>query len=164
MSQLFSCLRHFLRSEIYLFTPRVLICEMVMFHKVFGGEARISTLKKLFPLMEDKKSLTSKAERAQIKGKASLLAAVDYYVSMHSNVFISASPGNMHNALVSISTWFHHRSKHSVKFVGSYAAVSALNQRKVAHPVSMLKIQFYNVLIQWSVFDAPLCDMNEKLG
>ncbi|PWA48643.1 hypothetical protein CTI12_AA488840 [Artemisia annua] len=27
--------------------------------------------------------------------------AVDYYVSMHTNVFISASPGNMHNAMLS---------------------------------------------------------------
>lgn len=52
--------------------------------------------------MEDKKSLTSSEERAQIKGKASLLAAVDYYVSMHSDIFISASPGNMHNAVVSL--------------------------------------------------------------
>ena len=51
--------------------------------------------------MEDKKSLASSEERSQIKGKASLLAAVDYYVSMHSDVFISASPGNMHNAMVS---------------------------------------------------------------
>ena len=51
--------------------------------------------------MEDKKSLTSGNELAQIKGKASLLAAVDYYVSMHSDIFISASPGNMHNAIVS---------------------------------------------------------------
>lgn len=50
--------------------------------------------------MEDKKSLASSEERAQIKGKASLLAAADYYVSMHSDIFISASPGNMHNALV----------------------------------------------------------------
>lgn len=53
--------------------------------------------------MEDKKSLASSEERAQIKGKASLLAAVDYYVSMHSDIFISASPGNMHNAIVSSS-------------------------------------------------------------
>lgn len=51
--------------------------------------------------MEDKRSLASAEERARIKGKASLLAALDYYVSMHSDVFISASPGNMHNALVS---------------------------------------------------------------
>lgn len=53
--------------------------------------------------MEDKKSLASSEERALIKGKASLLAAVDYYVSMHSDIFISASPGNMHNAVVSYS-------------------------------------------------------------
>lgn len=50
--------------------------------------------------MEDKKSLASEEELAKVEGKASLLAAVDYYVSMHSDVFISASPGNMHNAVV----------------------------------------------------------------
>ncbi|MBA0715939.1 hypothetical protein Golax_014813 [Gossypium laxum] len=74
-------------------------------HKVYGGEARISTLRKLFPLMEDKKSLASSAERVHIKGKASLLAAVDYHVGMHSDIFVSASPGNMHNALVGHRTF-----------------------------------------------------------
>ena len=53
--------------------------------------------------MEDKKSLASSEERFHIKGKASLLAAVDYYVGIQSDIFVSASPGNMHNALVSIS-------------------------------------------------------------
>ncbi|EYU39303.1 hypothetical protein MIMGU_mgv1a004838mg [Erythranthe guttata] len=74
-------------------------------HKVYGGEARISTLRSMFPLMEDKKSLASSEERAQIQGKASLLAALDYYVSMHSDIFISASPGNMHNAVVGHRTY-----------------------------------------------------------
>lgn len=60
----------------------------------------METLSKLFPYMEDKKSLASEEKLAKVKGKASLLAAVDYYVSMHSDIFISASPGNMHNALV----------------------------------------------------------------
>lgn len=55
--------------------------------------------------MEDKRSLASSEERARIKGKASLLAALDYYVSMHSDIFISASPGNMHNALVGHRTF-----------------------------------------------------------
>lgn len=71
--------------------------------KVYGGEARISTLKQLFPMMEDKKSLASAEELAEVEGKASLLAAVDYHVSLQSDIFISASPGNMHNALVDIS-------------------------------------------------------------
>ncbi|GMJ04023.1 hypothetical protein like AT5G65470 [Hibiscus trionum] len=74
-------------------------------HKVYGGEAKISTLRELFPLMEDKKSLASSDERVRIKGKASLLAAVDYYVGMHSDIFISASPGNMHNALAGHRTF-----------------------------------------------------------
>lgn len=69
-------------------------------HKVYGGEARISALKKLFPLVDHKKSLASAEELAKVDGKASLLAAVDYYVSLQSDIFISASPGNMHNALV----------------------------------------------------------------
>ncbi|GMH21616.1 hypothetical protein Nepgr_023458 [Nepenthes gracilis] len=69
-------------------------------HKVYGGEARLSSLRKLFPLMEDKKSLASAKERIMVEGKSSLLAAVDYYVSMLSDIFISASPGNMHNALL----------------------------------------------------------------
>lgn len=69
-------------------------------HKVYGGEARISTLRKLFPRMEDKRSLTTAEERATVEGKSSLLAAVDYLVSMESDIFISASPGNMHNAIL----------------------------------------------------------------
>ncbi|CAA6662129.1 unnamed protein product [Spirodela intermedia] len=74
-------------------------------HKVYGGEARISALRKLFPQMDDKKSLASREELSKVDGKASLLAAVDYYVSMQSDVFISASPGNMHNALVGHRTY-----------------------------------------------------------
>jgi hypothetical protein len=50
--------------------------------------------------VDHKKSLASAEELAKVDGKASLLAAVDYYVSLQSDIFISASPGNMHNALV----------------------------------------------------------------
>lgn len=75
-------------------------CKVAVKFQVYGGESRISTLRKLFPLLEDKKSLSSAEERSKVKGKASLLAAADYYVSMQSDVFISASPGNMHNAVV----------------------------------------------------------------
>lgn len=58
--------------------------------------------------MDDKKSLASAEELKKVDGKASLLAAVDYYVSLQSDIFISASPGNMHNALVSrkVLCWF----------------------------------------------------------
>ncbi|XP_059439969.1 O-fucosyltransferase 31 [Corylus avellana] len=111
-------------------------------HKVYGGEARISTLRKLFPLMEDKKSLTSALERGQIKGKASLLAAVDYYVGMHSDIFISASPGNMHNALVG------HRTYENLKTIRPNMA--------------LLGQLFLNKSISWSDFQQAVIEGHEN--
>ncbi|KAL6558719.1 O-fucosyltransferase 31 [Orobanche minor] len=102
-------------------------------HKVYGGEARISTLRRLFPFMEDKRSLASSEERAQIKGKASLLAAVDYYVSMHSDIFVSASPGNMHNAVVGHRTY---------------------NNKKTIRPnMALLGQLFLNKTLNWPEFE-----------
>ncbi|KAF5454409.1 hypothetical protein F2P56_024077 [Juglans regia] len=110
-------------------------------HKVYGGEARISTLRTLFPLMEGKKSLASAVERSQIKGKASLLAAVDYYVSMHSDIFISASPGNMHNALVG------HRTYENLKTIRPNMA--------------LLGQLFLNKSIVWSDFQQAVIEGHE---
>ncbi|CAD6225015.1 unnamed protein product [Miscanthus lutarioriparius] len=78
---------------------------LAKYRQVYGGEARISSLRKLFPLMEDKRSLASEDELASVEGKASVLAALDYYISMHSDIFISASPGNTHNALLAHRTY-----------------------------------------------------------
>ncbi|XP_076905431.1 O-fucosyltransferase 39-like [Bidens hawaiensis] len=105
-------------------------------HKVYGGEARISALRKLFPNIEDKKSLASAVERAQINGKASLSAAVDYYVSMHSDIFISASPGNMHNAMVGHRTY--------------------LNLKTIRPNMALLGQLFMNRSMNWSDFQAAV--------
>lgn len=107
-------------------------------HMVYGGEARISTLRRLFPLMEDKKSLASAEERAKVEGKASLLAAVDYYVSMQSDIFISASPGNMHNALVG------HRAY--------------MNLKTIRPSMSLLGKLFVNKSMEWSEFQHAVLD------
>lgn len=111
-------------------------------HKVYGGEARISALRRLFPLMEDKKSLASSEERAGVKGKASLLAALDYYVSMHSNIFISASPGNMHNALVG------HRTYENLKTIKPNMA--------------LLGQLFLNKSLSWSEFQQAVVEGHEN--
>jgi len=110
-------------------------------HKVYGGGARIATLKELFPLMEDKKSLTSPFERTLIKGKASLLAALDYYISMHSDIFISASPGNMHNALVG------HRSY--------------LNLKTIRPNMQLMGQLFLNKTMEWSEFEHAVVEGHE---
>ncbi|XP_061349987.1 O-fucosyltransferase 39 isoform X2 [Gastrolobium bilobum] len=111
-------------------------------HKVYGGEARISTLRQLFPLMEDKKSLASSYERSQIKGKASLLAAVDYYVGMHSDIFISASPGNMHNALVGHRTY--------------------LNLKTIRPNMALMGQLFLNKTIEWSEFQQAVVEGHQN--
>ncbi|KAJ9565080.1 hypothetical protein OSB04_001046 [Centaurea solstitialis] len=114
-------------------------------HKVYGGEARIAALRQLFPYMEDKKSLASSAERAQINGKASLSAAVDYYVSMHSDIFISASPGNMHNAMVGHRTY--------------------LNLKTIRPNMVMLGQVFMNKSMSWSDFQEAVVEgQRNRLG
>lgn len=112
-------------------------------HKVYGGEARISVLRKLFPQIEDKKSLASAAERVQIKGKASLSAAVDYYVSMHSDIFVSASPGNMHNAVVGHRTY--------------------LNLKTIRPNMALLGQVFMNKSMSWSGFQEAV-QRKQRLG
>ncbi|KAM1203797.1 hypothetical protein ACFX2J_019578 [Malus domestica] len=107
-------------------------------HKVYGGEARISTLRRLFPDMDDKKGLASAEERAKVEGKASLLAAVDYYVSMKSDIFISASPGNMHNALVG------HRAY--------------MNLKTIRPNMALLGKLFVNKSMEWSDFQRAVSD------
>ncbi|CAN0877243.1 O-fucosyltransferase 31 [Linum grandiflorum] len=105
-------------------------------HKVYGGEARIATLKQLYPRMEDKKTLASAEELANVEGKASLLAAVDYYVSLKSDIFISASPGNMHNALVG------HRAY--------------LNLKTIRPNMVLLGPLFMNKSMEWGDFEAAV--------
>ncbi|XAR73487.1 hypothetical protein NMG60_11007472 [Bertholletia excelsa] len=107
-------------------------------HKVYGGEARLSTLRRMFPLMKGKKSLASAEERAQIEGKASLLAAVDYYVSMHSDIFISASPGNMHNAMVGHRTY--------------------LNLKTIRPNMALLGPLFLNKSLSWEEFQQAVVE------
>ncbi|XP_020528203.1 uncharacterized protein At1g04910 [Amborella trichopoda] len=111
-------------------------------HKVYGGEARISTLRELFPLMEDKKSLASKEELAMVEGKASMLAALDYYVSLHSDVFISASPGNMHNAMVGHRTY--------------------LNLKTIRPNMGLLGQLYLNKSMGWSDFQAAVRKGHEQ--
>jgi hypothetical protein len=60
----------------------------------------MSFLQNLFPGMVTKNTLATAEELQRFAGKASQLAAIDFHVSLHSDIFISASRGNMHNSLV----------------------------------------------------------------
>jgi len=79
-------------------------------YTVYGGAARMDFLQKLFPGLVTKYTLATAEELQPFEGKASQLAAIDYYVSLHSNIFISASRGNMHNSLGAHRTYLNVRS------------------------------------------------------
>jgi hypothetical protein len=101
--------------------------------QVYGGSARMELLHDLFPHMVDKHSLATADELRPFEGKASLLAAVDYHVSLHSNIFFSASRGNMHNNLAG------HRAY--------------LNVRKTIKPdMILLSNLFSNKSLDWPEF------------
>eukprot|EP00249_Psilotum_nudum_P018969 c27044_g1_i1 orf=418-1989(+) len=102
-------------------------------YRVYGGRPRMAALRRLFPLMENKYSLTTEEEITALRGRASLLAALDYYVSLESDIFVSASPGNMHNALVG------HRAYKGVK-------------KTIRPDLILLSQLFSNKSIEWEDF------------
>ena len=117
---------------------------------MYGGEARIAALRKLFPQMEDKKSLASKEELSKVNGKASLLAAVDYYVSMQSDVFISASPGNMHNALASLPHIFFS----SIILIDFIVWISAMPSSTLSYSLKMM-VHTISLSLYWFKASCP---------
>lgn len=78
-------------------------------YTVYGGSARMDFLHNLFPNMVTKYTLATAEELAPFAGKASQLAAIDYLVSLHSDIFLSASRGNMHNSLAAHRTYLNVR-------------------------------------------------------
>ncbi|XP_077227914.1 O-fucosyltransferase family protein [Tasmannia lanceolata] len=61
----------------------------------FGGERALQALKGEFPNMINKEMLASKGELAPFASRSSALAAIDYIVSLNSDVFIPSHGGNM---------------------------------------------------------------------
>lgn len=75
--------------------------KLLSVNQVYGGPARLEFLQQLFPSMMTKLNLATAEELQPFEGKASQLAALDYHMCLHSEIFISGSRGNMHNSLVS---------------------------------------------------------------
>ncbi|KAG0615845.1 hypothetical protein M758_5G071200 [Ceratodon purpureus] len=78
-------------------------------YTVYGGSARMEFLRTLFPGMNTKHTLATAEELQPFEGKASQLAAIDYLVSLQSDIFFSASRGNMHNSLAAHRTYLNVR-------------------------------------------------------
>ncbi|KAH6782709.1 hypothetical protein C2S51_008002 [Perilla frutescens var. frutescens] len=62
--------------------------------RLYKEEIYLQPLRKMFPLLETKWSLTSADELAPIKGYSSRLAALDYMLCLYSEVFVTTQGGN----------------------------------------------------------------------
>ncbi|KAH7671148.1 GDP-fucose protein O-fucosyltransferase protein [Dioscorea alata] len=62
--------------------------------KIYNAEKYMAPLRQLFPLLETKETIASADELAPFKGHSSRLAALDYTVCLHSEVFVTTQGGN----------------------------------------------------------------------
>ncbi|XP_072950790.1 O-fucosyltransferase 9-like [Typha angustifolia] len=68
--------------------------------KIYNARKYMAPLRLLFPLLETKNTLASADELAPFKGHSSRLAALDYTVSAHSEVFVTTQGGNFPHFLM----------------------------------------------------------------
>ncbi|XP_047314064.1 O-fucosyltransferase 11-like [Impatiens glandulifera] len=68
--------------------------------KIYQEELYLAPLKKMFPLLQSKESLTSTDELASFEGYSSRLAALDYMVCLSSEVFVTTQGGNFPHFLM----------------------------------------------------------------
>ncbi|KAH9301670.1 hypothetical protein KI387_013253, partial [Taxus chinensis] len=77
--------------------------------KPLGGMQALEPLMKEFPNFYNKQSLALPGELDSISKKASVLAAIDYIVSVNSDVFMPSHGGNMGHAIQGHRAYWGHR-------------------------------------------------------
>ncbi|XP_002991907.2 O-fucosyltransferase 20 [Selaginella moellendorffii] len=77
--------------------------------EAFGGSKSLEPLRAEFPLLYDKFSIAEPWEMEPFREKASSLAAIDYIITLNSDVFIPSHGGNMGHALRGHRAYVGHR-------------------------------------------------------
>ncbi|KAL8485924.1 hypothetical protein ACS0TY_027999 [Phlomoides rotata] len=110
--------------------------------KIYKVEKHMAPLKQMFPSLQTKDSLASIEELSPFMGYSSRLAALDYTVCLHSEVFVTTQGGNFPHFL------FGHRRY----FYEGHAKTIKPDKRKLAQ-------LFDNPNIRWHDFKRQLLDM-----
>nr|XP_027091683.1 O-fucosyltransferase 9-like [Coffea arabica] len=110
--------------------------------KIYQAEKYMAPLKQMFPHLETKDTLASPEELAPFKGHSSRLAALDYTVCLHSEVFVSTQGGNFPHFLVGHRRYLYEGHAKTIK----------PDKRKLA-------LLFDNPNIRWKDFKRQLQDM-----
>ncbi|KAL9252828.1 O-fucosyltransferase 9-like protein [Drosera capensis] len=110
--------------------------------KIYKAEKYMAPLRRLFPLLESKNTLATQEELAQFQGHSSRLAALDYTVCLHSEVFVTTQGGNFPHFLMG------HR-----RYLNRGHAKTIMPDKK------KLALIFGNPDIGWETFKRQMQDM-----
>ncbi|KAJ3700460.1 hypothetical protein LUZ61_004165 [Rhynchospora tenuis] len=77
--------------------------------EIYGGQARMADLESRFPMLMSKEILASEEELRPFSMHASQMAALDYIVSVESDVFVPSYSGNMARAVEGHRRFLGHR-------------------------------------------------------
>ncbi|KAF8026683.1 hypothetical protein BT93_F3225 [Corymbia citriodora subsp. variegata] len=110
--------------------------------KIYKEEKFMAPLKLMFPHLQTKDSLATPEELAPFKGFSSRLAALDYSVCLHSEVFVTTQGGNFPHFLIG----------HRRYLFGGHAKTIRPDKRKLA-------LLFDNPKIRWENFKRHMQDM-----
>ncbi|KAL8059906.1 hypothetical protein ABFX02_03G117600 [Erythranthe guttata] len=83
--------------------------------KIYKVEKHMAPLKQMFPGLETKDTLASIEELAPFTGHSSRLAALDYTVCLHSEVFVTTQGGNFPHFLVGHRRYFYEGHSKTIK-------------------------------------------------
>ncbi|KDP34835.1 hypothetical protein JCGZ_11197 [Jatropha curcas] len=109
---------------------------------IYKAEKFMAPLKKMFPRLETKDTIATAEELARFKGHLSRLAALDYTVCLHSEVFVTTQGGNFPHFLMGHRRYLN----------GGHAKTIKPDKRKLA-------LLFDKPSIRWEVFKRQMKDM-----
>ncbi|XP_008669808.1 O-fucosyltransferase 9 isoform X4 [Zea mays] len=110
--------------------------------KIYNAEKYMTPLRRLFPFLQTKHALVTPEELAQFKGHSSRLAALDYTICLHSEVFVMTQGSNFPHFLMG----------HRRYMYGGHAKTIKPDKRKLVQ-------LFDNPNIRWDRFKHHMQDM-----
>ncbi|XP_073114671.1 protein ESMERALDA 1 isoform X1 [Elaeis guineensis] len=110
--------------------------------KIYKAEKTMAPLLEMFPLLQTKETLASPEELAPFKNYSSRMAAIDYSVCLHSEVFLTTQGGNFPHFLIG----------HRRYLYGGHSKTIKPDKRKLA-------LLFDNPKVSWKALKRQLLNM-----
>ncbi|KAL8531855.1 hypothetical protein ACS0TY_008454 [Phlomoides rotata] len=110
--------------------------------KIYDSERYMAPLLEMFPLLQTKEMLASAEELAPFQNYSSRMAAIDYTVCLHSEVFVTTQGGNFPQFLLG----------HRRYFYGGHSRTIRPDKRKLA-------LLFDNLNIGWKSFKRQMLNI-----